>query len=204
MARDTHPRRWWAISLLLALLLTGCDGLAPAGGPVPTPLPTVIPVAWDERAAVTLIRADAFVQPLSTEDAAARVPQCAVFGDDRVRWVEPPAADAPLADAPGRVYESPIDGAQLDQLARSIADSGFFALDPVYGPDLGPVHELTIRLEGQRLVGLARIEDIEDRGLLEKLVLGLRSNLVESAGKQVKAARLPDPDVRCPLAQPSW
>jgi hypothetical protein len=160
MARDTHPRRWWAISLLLALLLTGCDGLAPAGGPVPTPLPTVIPVAWDERAAVTLIRADAFVQPLSDEDFAARVPQCAIFGDDRVRWVEPPAEDAPLPDGPGRVFESPIDGARLDALARTIADSGFFALNPVYGPDLGPVRELTIRLEGMgtHTVRVASIE----------------------------------------------
>ncbi|GAB4572466.1 MAG: hypothetical protein Kow0077_11980 [Anaerolineae bacterium] len=139
------------LAVVLLLGLTGCDALTPR--PVmPTPAPSPLPVHWDKRAVVTLIRADRFTVPLSDEDFAARVPDCAVFGDGRVRWVEHPAADdLPPGVRPehlGRLYESPVDADALAALLDEVISADFFALDPVYGPDLGPVRQLTIRVEG--------------------------------------------------------
>ncbi|MBN2469103.1 MAG: hypothetical protein JXN59_00155 [Anaerolineae bacterium] len=137
-------RDFRVIALLLALLISsGCARQA-APPSAATPLPTAIPYHWDERAAITLIRADRMTVPLSEADAAARVPDCAVFGDGRVRWVEAPEDGAAL----GRLYESLVDRAALAELLPRVVESGFFDLEPVYGPDLGPVRELAIRVEG--------------------------------------------------------
>ncbi len=149
--------RWFG-PWLGAILLAACGG-TPAPAPS-TPLPTPRPLAWDERAAVTLIRADRFFEPLSEPDYAAHVPDCVIYGDRRARWVEPPDAAAAAEGAQGRLMESKIDGAALDALVSQVADSGFMDLLPVYGPDLGPVRELTIRLEGmgEHTVQVAAIE----------------------------------------------
>jgi len=141
-------RRRLGFACLLALLLLGaCDRLPRAEVPA-TPAPTPPPYRWDERASVVLLRSDRFSVPLSDADLAARVPACTVFGDGRVRWVGPPEAAAQAGGAPGRLLESRVDPEALAALLERVIDSGFFALEPVYGPDLGPVRELHIRVEG--------------------------------------------------------
>ena len=150
--RPKSPRRpanRWIGLLLGLILLTGCTQLAPATEGVPaTRVPTAIPIFWDARAAVTLIQADRLTLPLSDVEDVALVPTCALYGDRRVRWVEPPdPASAP--DALGRLWESPVDGPTLDSLIPIIGSSGFFDLAPSYGVDSGPVRRLTIRLEGR-------------------------------------------------------
>ncbi len=132
-----------SIFLLALLIVAGCAAATPPPS-APTPGPTAAVYRWDERAAVTLIRADRLTVPLSAVDAAARVPACAVFGDGRVRWVAEPAGAATL----GRLYESPADREALAALLPRVIETGFFGLEPVYGPDLGPVRELSIRVEG--------------------------------------------------------
>lgn len=143
-ARSRFPgRRAWAPALLpiLAALLAACQAPPVA----PTLAPTAIPVYWDERAAVDLIRVMRWVEPAADADFIAPVPDCTIFGDERARWV---TAD-PAGDAPGRLLESPVDGEALAALARTVADSGFFELAAHYGDDSsGPVRELHIRLEG--------------------------------------------------------
>ncbi len=129
------------------LLLAACESIAPGSNIPATPLPTAIPLYWDERAAVTLIQADRVTLPLSEPDETAFVPTCAVYGDRRVRWLEPPPEGAP-AGATGRLLESPVDAAQLNALIPTVAGSGFFGMAPVYGVETGPVRRLTIRLEG--------------------------------------------------------
>lgn len=136
------PNRFLLTLLMLALVLAGCATPPPQSAP--TPRPTQPAYHWDERAAVTLLRADQFTAPLSVIDEAARVPDCAVFGDGRVRWVEPPTTPGAL----GRLYESPVDAAALADLLPRVVESGFFAQAATYGPDLGPVREVMIRLEG--------------------------------------------------------
>ncbi len=145
-------RHLLSLTLLASLLLlAACDLLpsvsAPASAPS-TPVPTPPPYHWDKRAAIVLIRSDRYSVPLSDADDAARVPACTVFGDGRVRWVEPPDAAAQAEGALGRLLESPVDREALDALLQRVIDSGFFSLEPVYGPDLGPVRELQIRVEG--------------------------------------------------------
>jgi len=128
---------------VLLLALAACQNQPVAS----TPVPTAIPVYWDERAAVALIRATRLVEPVADADFVAPVPGCTVYGDERARWVATPD-DVPPGGALGRLLESPVDGAALADLARAVADSGFFDLDPRYGEDVGPVRELHVRLEG--------------------------------------------------------
>ncbi len=142
---DRAGRVRLAAGLALVMgLLAACQGPPSAA----TPLPTPWPVHWDERAAIALIRADWLVEPLPDPEFAAPVPRCTVFGDRRARWVEPPGEEEAAQGAVGRLLESPVDGARLDSLAQLVAASGFFGLEPLYGPDTGPLRELTIRLEG--------------------------------------------------------
>lgn len=140
-------RRLLPCCLLALLLLAACD-LLPRQAVPTTPVPTPPAYHWDERASVVLIRSDRFSVPLSDADFAARVPACAVFGDGRVRWVEPPDAAALAQGALGRLLESRVDPAALAALLERVIDSGFFTLEPVIGPNLGPVRELLVRVEG--------------------------------------------------------
>lgn len=144
--------------LVLAVMLASCAPAVPQSAP--TPLPTQIAYHWDERAAVTLLRADQFTAPLSDFNVAARVPDCAVYGDGRVRWVEPPTTPG----AQGRLYESPVDDQALADLLPRVVESDFFTLAGIIGPDLGPVREVMVRLEGMgsHTVQVATIESAPD------------------------------------------
>jgi hypothetical protein len=148
MNGGAYPRRAsLGLMISLLLLLAACQSILPGSNVPATPLPTPVPLYWDERAAVTLIQADRLTLPLAEPDKAAFVPTCAIYGDRRARWLEPPPDGAP-AGATGRLLESPVDAERLAALVRTVAESGFFGMAPVYGVESGPVRRLAIRLEG--------------------------------------------------------
>lgn len=76
---------WIALSLAAALTAVGCQPTAPAQ-PTAVP-PTGAPISWQRDAAAIVFRADRVSDIPASLEFAAGIPDCTVYGDNRVVWI---------------------------------------------------------------------------------------------------------------------